>query len=376
MGETESIFRDRSWLTRNLTTLVASLVLATSLACEVHAAEDDEADISAALLPALDSATELPRLHSLLISHGGELIVEQYFNGRGPDDIANVKSVSKSILSGLVGAAIEQGHLEGVAQPIADFFPDILNEPEHRTKADIRIEDLLTMQSGLETTSNRNYGRWVLSANWVDFALRQPLENTPGTHMQYSTGSTHLLSAILTLATGKSTLDYAREVFGQPLGFHLAAWPTDPQGIHFGGNDMEFTPRQLMRIGQMYMNRGEYNGRQVLPSEWIDASLRDHTVSPRDFGRRTYGYGWWIRDMAGYRTTYAWGYGGQFLILVDELDLVIVATSDSTPGDDRRFQTRALYRLAEYDIIASVARALGLPVRHQEECQPRMLARC
>lgn len=340
--------------------LVRSWLLLITAVPVAGFAQPAAGDLPGALQPALERAAELPRLHSLLISHQGNLVVERYYNGRGPDDIANIKSASKSIISALVGAAIERGHLQ-LDQSIAPFFPahaDLLEGD----KARISIRDLLTMQSGLETTSNRNYGRWVLSDDWVRFALSQPLEDPPGTVMEYSTGDTHLLSAILNRATGESTLEFARRVLGRPLGFRLADWPTDPQGIHFGGNDMEFTPRQMLRFGRLYLEDGRHDGRQVLPADWVEASLEAQTVSPRGRGDRYYGYGWWIRDMAGYRTTYAWGYGGQFILLVDELDLVVVTTSSSQPGEGRRQHTRAIYRLAEYDIIAPLAEALGKPV--------------
>jgi CubicO group peptidase (beta-lactamase class C family) len=219
----------------------------------------------------------------------------------------------------------------------------------------ITIENLLTMQGGLETTSNRNYGAWVLSPDWVGFVLQQPLQTQPGTVMQYSTGNTHLLSAILTRATGKSTLEYAREVLGAPLGFRLADWPRDPQGIYFGGNDMEMTARQMLAFGELYLNRGRANGKQVVPAAWIEKSLQRHAESLREHGRY-YGYGWWIRDMAGFETPYAWGYGGQFIMLVPDLELVLVTTSNSTPHTDRRSHRRALQDLLEQDIIINMAR--------------------
>jgi CubicO group peptidase (beta-lactamase class C family) len=207
------------------------------------------------------------------------------------------------------------------------------------------------MQSGLRTTSNRYYGAWVLSPDWIEFALSQPLEERPGGRMRYSTGNTHLLSAILTQTTGESTLDFARKALGAPLGFRLAAWPTDPQGIYFGGNDMELTPRQMLVFGELYLHGGRAGGRQVIPAKWVEASLQPRTESPRE-GGRYYGYGWWIRTMAGVQTPYAWGYGGQFIVLVPALDAVIVTTSSSTPGDDRRAHTRRLYDLIEHDVIA------------------------
>lgn len=302
---------------------------------------------------ALEAAERMPRLYSLLVSVEDELVLERYFNGRDADDIANVKSVSKSLISALVGVAIDRGFIDGVDDPIASYFADRIEDDDKRA---IRIEDLLTMQAGLQTTSNRNYGRWVQSTDWVDFALRQPLEDVPGERMQYSTGNTHLLSAILTQATGKDTLAFAREVLGDPLGFHLVAWPRDPQGIYFGGNDMELTPRQMLAFGRLYLNGGELNGREVVPSEWVRASFVPRTESPREEDRY-YGYGWWIRDMAGYTTPYAWGYGGQFIALVPELDLVVVTTSSSYPGDDRRRHTRGIYDLLEYGVIRAVGNA-------------------
>jgi len=216
------------------------------------------------------------------------------------------------------------------------------------------------MQAGLASTSNRNYGAWVLSPDWIGYALKQPMQSPPGTRMQYSTGNTHLLSAILTQATGMDTLQFARKVLGEPLGFHLAAWPRDPQGIYFGGNDMELTPRQMLSFGELYLNGGRANGKQIVPAAWVEASLQPHAVSTREHGRY-YGYCWWIREMGGFETPYAWGYGGQFIILVPELDLVVVTTSNSIPNDDRRTHRRDIQELVETDIIMSVAATLGHP---------------
>ena len=112
------------------------------------------------------------------------------------------------------------------------------------------------MRPGLEGTSNRNYGAWVTSRNWVRHALARPMFAAPGEEMEYSTGNTHLLSAILTQATGKSTWQFANEVLAKPLGFSLAQWPRDPQGIYFGGNDMLMTPRQMLAFGELYLNDG------------------------------------------------------------------------------------------------------------------------
>ena len=305
---------------------------------------------------ALEEARSMPRIRSLLVSHQGELVLEEYFNGQSARRPANVKSVSKSVLSALVGIAIGQGHVAGVDQSILDYFaPQLGDEPEP-LKAEITVGNLLSMQAGLETTSFYNYGAWVLSEDWIGFALDQPVLSPPGTRMHYSTGNTHLLSGILTQATGKSTLQYAREVLGAPLGMQIDPWPKDPQGIYFGGNNMEFTPRQMLAFGELYINDGRIGGRQVVPAEWVEQSLTPRVRSRRNTERQ-YGYGWWIRDMAGVPTAYAWGYGGQFILLVKDLGLVVVTTSSSQPGDTRRQHIRALYDLLEDKVVAPALRS-------------------
>jgi CubicO group peptidase (beta-lactamase class C family) len=305
---------------------------------------------------AVRTAESLPRMHSLLVSWDGRIALERYFHGRDRNDTENLKSASKSIISALIGIAIDRGLIEGVNEPIADYFPATRAGEPLAAKGEITIGNLLSMQSGLETTSNRNYGAWVLSPNWVRAALEQPFVRPPGTTMIYSTGNTHLLSAILTQASGESTLEFARQTLAAPLGFHLPAWPRDPQGIYFGGNDMEMTPRQMLAFGRLYLDGGRAGDRQIVPETWVEASFRPRTESTREAGRY-YGYGWWIRDFAGFRSPYAWGYGGQFIVLVPELDLVVVATSSSNPGPERRRHTRALYDLVEDLVIAPAAAA-------------------
>lgn len=300
------------------------------------------------------AASRLPRLHSLLVARNGDLLFEKYYNGTTPDRPANLKSASKSVISALVGMAIERGLIEGVDQPIGDYFPELLAGEENAAKRAITIEDLLTMRSGLESTSNQNYGAWVLSSNWVRHALDKPLVARPGGRMIYSTGSTHLLSAILTRATGSSTWRIAQDWLAEPEGFTLERWPRDPQGIYFGGNDMLMTPRQMLAFGELYLNGGRANGRQIVPEPWVRASFVGRVASPRERGR-FYGYGWWIREMDGHATFYAWGYGGQFVFVVPSLDLVVVTTSDSNPGDGRQSHLRRIYAMVEDQIVSALS---------------------
>ena len=308
--------------------------------------------------PAIEAAEKLPRLRSLLVSHHGELILERYFNGAHAKRVANIKSASKSVLSALVGIAIERGLIPSVETPAATFFPELLGAKADQRKQQITIEDLLTMRSGLEPTSNRNYGRWIQSSNWVRHVLNRPMVSAPGFGMHYSTGNAHLLSAILTKTSGSSTWKFANEALAKPLGMTLARWPRDPQGIYFGGNDMEMTPRQMMAFGELYANHGRANGRQVVPAEWVQASLVPRTRSR--WSERLYGYGWWMRELAGRRAFYAWGYGGQFIFVVPDLELVVVTTSSANPGAGRRGHRRALDELVEERVVGAIARAAGV----------------
>ena len=301
----------------------------------------------------LTRAEGLPRLRSLLISVDGQLVEEHYYHGASEGRLANLKSASKSIISILVGIAIDVGHIAGISQPVADFFPGVFGGIDDPVKSTITIEDLLTMRSGLETTSNRNYGRWVQSSNWVRHVLSRPLVDRPGGRMIYSTGSTHLLSAIITEAAGMSTLEFGRRHLAQPLGIALPAWLRDPQGVYFGGNEMQLTPRAMLRIGQLYLGCGMFEGRQIVSEEWVHASLQPRTRSR--FSGREYGYGWWMRTLAGHQAHYAWGYGGQFIFVIPDLQLVVAMTSSPNPGQGRRQHLGALYALVEDQVIPGVA---------------------
>ena len=304
---------------------------------------------------AVKAATELPRIHSLLVSRRGELVLERYFNGRRATSPGQHQvRLQEHHLRARRHRHRPRAHPRRQASRSATFLPDQFWPAATTRERRITIEDLLTMRSGLESTSNRNYGAWVQSRNWVRYVLTRPLLNEPGTRMRYSTGNTHLLSAILTKATGKSTWQFAQETLAKPLGFTLAQWPRDPQGIYFGGNEMVMTPRQMLAFGELYLNRGRVKGVQIVPETWIDASFIPRGRS--DFSEQLYGYGWWIREIAGHQAYYAWGYGGQFIFLVPDLDLVVVSTSSAAVSDERRSHRRTVDDIIEYLIVEPIAR--------------------
>ena len=310
-----------------------------------------KADYSAART----AASGLPQLHSLLVSHDGKLVLEHYGPKYSPTRLANIKSASKSIISTLVGIAIERKLIPSKDEPIVRWFPELRKEADTR-KASITIENLLTMQTGLESTSGQDYGRWVSSRNWLRYALDRPMVSDPGTSMEYSTGTSHILSAILTRATKKTTHQFANEVLGAPLGFSFARWQRDPQGIYMGGNEMLMTPRQMVKYGELYLNRGRVAGRQVVSPQWVDTSCVPRTRSRWD-GDREYGFGWWIQEVGGHRACFAWGFGGQYVFVFRELDLVVVVTSSTTVSEDRWGYRRALFDLLRTHVLPVADRA-------------------
>jgi CubicO group peptidase (beta-lactamase class C family) len=323
---------------------------------------------SALLEQAFDSAARMPRLRSLLVARHGELVREAYFNGASASARANIKSASKSILSALVGIAIAEGHFTGLDQPVAPLFPEYASaNPDPRIRA-VTIGNLLSMQAGLESTSFGNYGAWVTSSNWVRNALTRPFVDDPGGRMLYSTGSSHILSAALTRATGMNTLTFARSRLFDPLGIDLRGWTTDPQGVYFGGNEMQLRPRELLAFAELYRNGGRHEGRQIVPEEWIRDSWTQRTTSR--FNGHGYGLGWWIRERRGYDVYFAWGYGGQYAFIVPELELTVVMTSDAVSPREGG-HNRALHDLLTDILIPAAERGDGSPVSASDVSEER-----
>jgi CubicO group peptidase (beta-lactamase class C family) len=349
-------------------------VASSSQSQALTAAEDvDAPDAPPFSADAIDAAArELPRMHSLLVSRRGDVLFERYYNGVHAGRPANIKSASKSVVSALVGIAVDRKLIPAVDTPIVNYFAELARDPDPRKQL-ITVEDLLTMRSGLEGTSNRNYGAWVLSRNWVDHALARPMFAAPGEIMEYSTGNTHLLSAILTRVAGASTWQFANDVLAKPLGFTLPQWPRDPQGIYFGGNDMLMTPRQLLAFGELYLNEGKASGRQPVSSSWIQRSCegrrREYRPGERPGDRRVfdpargfdpmrdrqYGYGWWVYQIDGHETCFAWGYGGQYVFVFPSLGVVVVTTASPDAGEERRGHRRQVFDILQQLVIRPLA---------------------
>ncbi|HWJ88875.1 MAG TPA: serine hydrolase [Pelagibacterium sp.] len=337
-----------SYLVAALFTAIGTLPIAPILALESSRLHEIEA--------ILDTAETITPLETVIVSLDGEIIAQRGFHGHSVSEPTNIKSASKPIIGAMVGIAIDKGLLEGPDQPIASLLSDAFPpDPDPRLDA-ITVGHLLSMQAGLEGTSGDNYGRWVASDDWVRSALALPFADDPGGAMIYSTGSTHLLSAILTRVGGASTLDLARDWFVDLDGFAIAGWLQDPQGLYLGGNEMAMTPLSLLAFGELIRNGGKTgDGQQIVPGDWIETSFEPRTTSRLTHG--PYGYGWFLGNFGGEEFAYGWGYGGQMLYVARAAGLTVVMTSDPTSPSDGNGHRERLNAL-----LADIVKAVSPPV--------------
>ena len=341
------------------------LLLAFAAPTEARAAAFDPALLQATIA----RASQLPRLHALIVARDGAIEYERALRGPSLDRPVNIKSASKTIIDALAGIAIGKGILKSPDAPILPLLKKRAPAKLDPRVSLVTLDHLMGMRAGLERTSGRfNYGPWVASRDWVGFALSRPFTEEPGSTFQYSTGNTHLLSAILTDAAGKSTWDLAREWLGKPLGIEVPPWTRDPQGIYFGGNEMALSPRALFRFAEMYRQGGVWNGVRVVPAEWIEASWTPKGSDRRGNG---YGYGWFVAEAYGRRVYFGWGFGGQMLYVVPSLGLTVIATSDSgTRSVDDGYICQLHDLLVNGFMLAAMDRDETIPFAPVEICGP------
>lgn len=299
---------------------------------------------------AVDRARSFDQLNALVIAQGGEIVLGEVLRGPALDRPVNVKSVSKTVVAALTGAAIDRGEIAGIDATLAALIPDLIPASADPRVNGITLEDLVTLRAGLERTSGQNYGAWVSSDNWVADALARPIVAPPGGRMLYSTGSFHILGAVLASVSGQSLAALARDRIGDPLGIEVPSWTRDPQGFYLGGNEMALSPLALIRFGEMYRNGGRWQDASVLSETWVEDSFIARTRSP--FSGLDYGYGWFLGRVAGSDIALARGYGGQIVCVVPDLALTVAITSDPTQPARSEGYFGDLMRLIGETIIA------------------------
>ncbi|NIR48224.1 serine hydrolase [candidate division KSB1 bacterium] len=304
----------------------------------------------------LVAAERLEFVRSVLIVKNGFLVAERYF-GAGKFERNDVRSVTKSFISALVGIALREDYLKNLDQRMLDFFPEYVTSDLDRRKFDITIRHLLTMQAGFDHEINlREETRNMM--NWTKTTVELPLVANPGEKFLYNSLETHLLSAILTKATGMSTLAFANEFLFGPAKIKVREWIRDPQGFFSGGSGMFFTSRDLARFGLLYLNNGFLDRKQIVPADWIAESVKNQVEQSGSWGavkELGYGYQWWVGKINEYNVYMAIGFAGQFIINIPDLDMLIVTTAE-TPTDlgEADQQGIAITRLIANEILPAV----------------------
>ncbi|MFH1196474.1 MAG: serine hydrolase [bacterium] len=290
------------------------------------------------LQAAYKKAGSMPYLYSILIIKNGYLIAERYFNGAKYNHAKYTASVTKSFISALTGIAIEKGYFS-LDSKMLDFFPEYITSGMDSKKFEITIRHLITMRAGYPYDSVDELWRaWVTSSNWVKYAIQQPLVKNPGQVWDYSSASSHILSAIITKAAGMSTKEFASEYLFNPARIKLGNWGRDPQGIYLGGWDIYMTPRNMAKFGLLYLNEGKIDSTQIIPVDWVNESTKPISTTGWDWGEfkgSRYGCLWWIAKVRNIDCYYAQGHGGQNILVIPSLDTVIVTTAnaDNSFGD-------------------------------------------
>ena len=273
----------------------------------------------------VQAARGLAQLHAIAVQLGEGRLLAEAPRGPGLRRAANVKSVSKSVLGLLLGLAVARGAVPGPRARLAEVAPQLIPPGATEGVEALTLHDLVTLRAGLESTSGARYGAFVASRNWVSHVLTRPRLAPVGGRMIYSTGSSHVLGAALAVAAGESLLAQARAGLGRPLNIEIPDWPRDPQGFHFGGNDMALSPLAMLRLGVLMRDGGRVDGVQVVPRDWVLASARPVTASP--FSGLGYGLGWFVSPTGWVR---ARGFGGQVIAAHDSARLAVAITSDPT----------------------------------------------
>lgn len=283
------------------------------------------------LIQAFDAMQQVDGALSLIVCRHGTIVAEEFYNYNqyGADSIKDVMSVTKSFTGVLVGLAIDQGYITSVNDPIRKYLEGLVSFPDS-VHANITIDQLLKMSAGHlwnGTSPSSQFSNWMSAPNQLQFIIDLPIVFAPGTEFNYSDGASHLLSVIVSEATGLNTLDFAKKYLFAPLGIVKYAWRKDSFGYSYGAYGLRMLPRDMVKFGNLILNKGKSNGVQIVSEAWIDrmTATKISTNNNVSYGPE-YGYQIWIGNAGAHKHLMAMGWGGQFILIVPEQNLVVTAT--------------------------------------------------
>jgi CubicO group peptidase (beta-lactamase class C family) len=269
-------------------------------------------------------------LKALIVYKTDHIVKEKYFHPGDSLAPHDVRSVTKSVMSTLIGIAIDKGLIQSENQKIGDYLRSYVCKIDS-AKSNIKIRDVLSMSSGLsgdELSDPREYNIWVVAPDQLTYTLNKSMINIPGDYFNYNNGTAHFTSAILSKAAGTSTIQFATDNLFKALAIESPPWEVDKRGINNGAAGLKLTPTDMLKLGKLYLNKGVFNGTRVVSEDWIAKAsafkISTHNIEP--FGPE-YGYLWWIGSKDNHSYFFANGYGGQFIVVVPDLELIVVATN-------------------------------------------------
>jgi CubicO group peptidase (beta-lactamase class C family) len=313
-------------------------------------------------LPAL-LAERYPTIRSLVLARRGCVQFEYYKAGMDAQSRSPVRSVTKSVLSILVGVALDRGYLR-LDQKLSELLPEVLDPSVDPDVRDITIRDLLTMTSGFDAGAPFGAKPRVPPPEMWQWMLSRPTKHAPGVHFNYDNDGTNLLSVALTRATRQSSTTFAEENLFRPLDITNFIWIADSDGYLIGAHSLSLTARDMLKIGLLYLWRGRWGDKQIVSSSYVADSTTKHSDGGAPVNA-AYGYLWWLRQTkTGLDAFFASGRGSQLIYVVPELDLVMaMASSSSIPGGSRRFVDDVV--LPAVSNGSSPATCMGQPVQGQ-----------
>lgn len=292
-----------------------------------YSAPEAQGISSAAILALVEAMErEIDSMHSLMVLRHGHVVTQGWWSPYAPEVPHVLFSLSKSFTSTGIGLAVAEGRLS-VDDPVLSFFPEDAPKKVSRNLAAMRVRHLLSMSTGhAEDTTGYFYRR--RDGNWAKAFLARPVKFKPGTHFLYNTGATYMLSAIVQKLTGMTLLDYLQPRLFAPLGIEGATWETCPRGINTGGFGLSVKTEDIAKFGQMYLQKGMWNGQRILPEAWVEEASRfhvDNAPNPGPDWAQGYGYQFWrCQPQNVYRGDGAFG---QFCIVMPDQDAVVAITS-------------------------------------------------
>ncbi|WHT92751.1 serine hydrolase domain-containing protein [Bacillus cereus] len=295
---------------------------------------------------------EYKNMNGMLVVQKGNIIFEKYYNDYGPNDTFHVASVTKTIISALIGICIDKGYIKSVDQRVIEFFPEY-----NCNSSEITVRHLLTMTAPYPFVDwQEPLEELCTQQDWIQYTLDRIGKGGNIGAFKYSSAGAHVLSAIITSVTGKSAREFANEQLFQPLGMReipnynmkafgfddlfrkgVKGWVHDPNGISTGGWGLTLTVKDMAKFGQMYLNEGIHNGKQILSTSWIKESTEMNT--------NQYGYLWWLREEDGIFSYCAMGDGGNMICCIPEKELVVVMASEAMPNARDRWELIVKYIL-------------------------------